>query len=136
MNEDLDLDDTTINTISDDSSSDRSEEEEVNKAWSQGQVLSVPAGEDWESPESDGTSLSEIATDIGATREAVVSGMWHIAQHGTKEISDGDGWSITVNNDSLKFEALKALSKIYTDEKKNKKQKVTGLKYILIRDGN
>lgn len=131
----FELDDDTDTTYGM-SSPDGSEEKGMSEAGSQGQILSSGAGEDWESPESDGTSLAEIAHDEGATRQAVISGIWHLAQNGTKEISDGDGWSITVNNDALKLEALKTLSKIYMDEKKNKKQKVTGLKYILIRDGN
>jgi len=91
---------------------------------------------DWEGIESDGTSLATIAEEAWATPKAIISGLWEIAQHGTKEISDGDGWSLTVNNDSVKLEALKTLTKIYMDQKKNKKQKVKGIAYVLIRDGN
>lgn len=65
-----------------------------------------------------------------------MKGLWYLAQHGTKEISDGDGGSITVNNDALKLEALKTLTKIHLDQKKNKKEKVKGIRYVLIKDGN
>lgn len=101
-----------------------------------GQVLPMTTMSDWEGIESDGTSLATIAEEVWATPQAIISGLWEIAQNGTKEISDGDGWSLTVNNDSVKLEALKTLTKIYMDQKKNKKQKVKGISYVLIRDGN
>ena len=130
----FELDDDTDSPMS--GGPDGQEGQEVMKAWPQGQVLPIGAGEDWKSPESDGTSLATIAEEVGATRQNVIAGIWDLAQNGTKEISDGDGWSITVNNDALKLEALKTLSKIYMDEKKNKKQKAKWIHYVLIRDGN
>lgn len=135
-NTDFDIEDIDTWLVSDDSSPYGSEEGEMNEAGSQGQILSIPAGEDWEGPESDGTSLATIAEEVGATPKALMAGLWEIAQNWTKEISDCDGGSITVNNDSVKLEALKTLTKIYMDQKKNKKQKAKGISYFLIRDGN
>lgn len=80
--------------------------------------------------------IIRVADDVWATDNAVIGGIWHLANHAQKPISLWDGNYDMVDDNATRLAALIHLSKVRDHlEKKNKKKKSnTKIKYVLIRD--